>query len=78
MSLRQAAEELAAEPGRLSRLYHEHEALFAWLGVGSLVMFVGSLLALPWIVAFIPADYFAQEHAPRSRFEDAHPVIVLK
>ena len=37
----------------------------AWIGVGSLVLLVGSLVALPVVVARIPEDYFTPEHRSR-------------
>jgi hypothetical protein len=42
----------------------EHEALLWWLGALSLVMFVGTLVVLPLIVARLPADYFARDQRP--------------
>jgi hypothetical protein len=40
-----------------------HESVLWWLGVLSVVTFVGTLVALPLVVARLPADYFTQ--APR-------------
>lgn len=37
-----------------------NQALLGWLTVASLAMFVISLVALPWLVARLPADYFAR------------------
>lgn len=48
---------------------------FLWIGVISLILFFGSLIAVRWLVVRIPADYFAYEHVPRSRWADHHPVI---
>jgi NosR/NirI family nitrous oxide reductase transcriptional regulator len=36
----------------------EHKIALQWLTAFSLVLFVGSLLAVPWMVARIPTDYF--------------------
>jgi hypothetical protein len=52
-----------------------HEGLFAWLGAASLVMFVGSLILLPWGIARIPDDYFASLRAPRPSWHGVHPAI---
>lgn len=38
----------------------ENEVLLAWLGGISLLMFSGSLLAVPVIVALMPEDYFVR------------------
>jgi hypothetical protein len=44
--------------------------------IGSLVMVVISLLALPWFIARLPVDYFARVSRPELRENDlrAHPV----
>lgn len=42
-----------------------HRDAAIWLSCGSVLMFVGSLLLLPWLVARAPVDYFVREHAPR-------------
>lgn len=44
--------------------------------IGSLVMVVVSLLALPWFIARLPVDYFARVSRPALRESDlrAHPV----
>jgi len=42
-----------------------HKGLLAWLGVVSAVMFVGTLAAVPVMVAWLPKDYFR----PRRRRE---------
>ena len=45
-----------------------HDVLLWWLAAGSAVMFFGSLIAMPILVARIPADYFAHEARPPSRW----------
>jgi hypothetical protein len=42
-----------------------HEALLIGLGVGSIVLFVVTLVAMPLLVAWIPADYFVRRRRPR-------------
>jgi len=41
-----------------------HPAAISWITGSSLLLFVGSLIALPWILRMIPADYFDQDHIP--------------
>ena len=51
----------------LSRLYHwfsGNETLLVWLGILSAAMFLGTLVAVPLIVARIPTDYFIRAHRP--------------
>ncbi|QOJ19141.1 MAG: hypothetical protein HRU76_08195 [Phycisphaeraceae bacterium] len=48
--------------------------LFWWLGALSAVTFLGTLILVPWLLARLPADYFAA-HRPRSALRKSHPVI---
>jgi len=54
-----------------------HPALSGALVAASLATFVGSLLALPWLVARLPADYFVGRASRRGAWRDQHPVLVL-
>jgi hypothetical protein len=54
---------------------YAHETLLWWLSAVSALMFVGSLLAVPWLAANIPADYFLHRHALFSLHETAHPLL---
>jgi Trk-type K+ transport system membrane component len=42
----------------------DNEVVLAWLGLMSVVMFFATILAIPFIVARIPTDYFVREHQP--------------
>ncbi len=53
----------------------ENQTLLTWLSVISLVTFVASLLALPWLVSLIPTDYFNHQHRHPGPFKKHHPVI---
>lgn len=53
----------------------DRAALFWWLGVLSAGTFVVSLLAVPWIVARLPRDYFLREHPQANLFRKEHPVV---
>ncbi len=57
-----------------------HETLVLALGVASVVVFVGSLLLMPALIVRIPADYFANDERPPSRWTGVNPVarIVLR
>jgi len=44
------------------------------LGILSVVFFVGSLIAIPMLLVWLPVDYF-DENRPRDRFRTSHPVI---
>ena len=50
------------------------EKILVFLGKWSIVAFFATLLLLPLLIIFIPADYFVRE---KSWFADDHPVIRL-
>lgn len=50
-----------------------NQAILWWLAAGSIAMFVGSLLALPWVIGRLPTDYFAHEKRPPSLWRDRSP-----
>lgn len=52
-----------------------HGQLVWWLVVASALMFVASVVAVPWMLVRIPPDYFgpgARHHTP---FADRHPIV---
>ncbi len=56
-------------------LFEQHKQLLGWLAFVSVLLFFGCLLAVPWLVARIPADYFDARRRPRTRFASLHPVL---
>lgn len=48
--------------------------MLAWFAVVSVVGFVGSLIAIPWILVRLPADYF-DTRVPRHWMKGRHPVL---
>jgi Putative transmembrane protein (PGPGW) len=48
-----------------------------WMGILSVVTFVGSLIALPFLVARIPADYFVRDWQGHTARRIQHPVLRL-
>jgi len=53
----------------------EHDTLLWWLGIGSAVLFVATLFAVPWMVTKIPADYFVRKKRPESALKQRHPAL---
>lgn len=53
----------------------DHSLWVWWLAAVSLLMFVGTLIALPFLVVKIPEDYFAQEHRNRELWVHHPPVL---
>ena len=47
--------------------------LFAGLGILGILTFVGSLIALPILIAKLPADHFVTERAAQLPWKSAHP-----
>jgi hypothetical protein len=52
-----------------------HGVLLCWLSAASVLMFVGSLLAVPWLVLRIPADYFLRQRHYADRWKPRHPLL---
>lgn len=46
----------------ISNFFADHEMLLSWLGGASLLMFAGSLIAVPLVVVRLPKDYLRREH----------------
>ncbi len=54
-----------------------HHQLLMWIGIGSLGVFIISLLTLPWLVAKIPEDYFVPKKRQPTNWKNQHPVVRL-
>jgi len=55
----------------------DHQQLLVWAGIVSLIVFILSLLTLPWLVAQIPEDYFLPKKRQPTQWKQLHPVIRL-
>ena len=55
----------------------DHQQLLVWAGIVSFVVFILSLLSLPWLVAQIPEDYFLPKKRQPTQWKQLHPVIRL-
>lgn len=60
-----------------------HNILLGWLFGVSVLMFVGSLIAVPWLVVRIPSDHFLHRRRLTDRWRARHPwvrmtLLVLK
>lgn len=58
-------------------LLKENQHLLMWMGLGSLAVFVVSLLSLPWLVAQIPEDYFVPKKRRPTQWKTKRPVTRL-
>lgn len=52
-----------------------HRELCVWLSAVSVFMFVGTLLAVPWLVLRIPHDYFLRQRHYADRWKPEHPIL---
>jgi hypothetical protein len=52
-----------------------HGEILWWLVVLSALMFVASVVAVPWMLVQIPHDYFAPGNHHATPFADHHPVV---
>ena len=52
---------------QLVRVIGENSVLLMVMSSLSLVTFLGSIVAIPWIVCRMPADYFVQKRPPQVR-----------
>jgi hypothetical protein len=52
-----------------------HESIMWWMTGWSLLMFVATLVAVPWLIVRIPSDYFSAKKRFRKLWADQHPVI---
>jgi archaellum biogenesis protein FlaJ (TadC family) len=52
-----------------------YEDIWVWVGLGSAILFFGTLLALPWLAALIPVDYFTHTREPIAKSLRLHPVL---
>jgi len=56
-------------------LIEGHEALIIWLTITSIVTFVATLIAVPWMIVRIPSNYFSHRKRVEKMWNDRHPVI---
>jgi archaellum biogenesis protein FlaJ (TadC family) len=59
----------------LTDFFSENQAVLLTIGGVSLVLFLGTLVAVPFMVLRIPPDYFAHQHRPASRFAKRGPAV---
>ena len=52
-----------------------NKAWMGWLVSVSVIVFLGSLLVVPWIVVRLPADYFSESAEGREQLRRSHPVL---
>ena len=58
----------------MSSFLKEYALYFEWLGLLSLVTFIGSLVAIPWIIGKLPVDYFIKHRERVAERHEQHPL----
>jgi hypothetical protein len=53
-------------------LTDDYSSLLEWLGLISLLTFVGSLMIIPWIIARLPANYFITTGHSKRLFKNTY------
>jgi len=56
-------------------LFHAHKAAMMWIAGASLLVFVATLIAVPWLIIRIPSDYFTHRRRLRTPGVRRHPVM---
>lgn len=59
----------------LTEWLQAHQTVLTWLGAISVFTFFASLLALPWLVARIPEDYFSHQRRQPTPWKESHPFV---
>ena len=54
-----------------------NQPLLVWVGSGSAIVFIASLLSLPWLVAKIPEDYFVPKKRQPTSWKTQRPALRL-
>jgi hypothetical protein len=65
--------------GEITRMFESiqaHETAIIWIAVASLVAFIATLMAVPWLIVRIPSDYFA--HRRRLRKQGPRRRVVVR
>ena len=60
----------------MTHLFDQNKGLLVWLGVASAVMFVGSLLLIPFLCVRLREDFLlSRKPSPEMRFASRHPAL---
>ena len=62
---------------QLRAFLSEHKSALQWLTAFSVALFIGSIVAVPWLVARIPTDYFMATASEQNEFRQQHPTASL-
>ncbi|MGV6817015.1 MAG: PGPGW domain-containing protein [Thiotrichales bacterium] len=52
-------------------------SFLVYMGVASILSFLGSLVFIPWLIIRLPEDYFTDAYRHRSRLMKLHPAVYI-
>ena len=52
-----------------------HEALILWLTIVSIITFIATIVAVPWMIVRIPSHYFSHKRRVDKLWADRHPAV---
>jgi len=52
-----------------------HETVIWWMTGTSIITFIATLIAVPWLIVRIPSDYFAHRRRLKKLWADRHPAV---
>lgn len=67
----------ARNGNKMFTFFDNHATLLGWLTAASLAAFVGTLIAVPWLIIRLPADYFTHASRRQARPKKVHAAVRL-
>lgn len=55
----------------------DYSVLLEWLGLVSLLTFFGSLIAIPWVIARLPTDFFIRHRELVAERHERYPALAV-
>jgi hypothetical protein len=55
--------------------FNEYETLFWWLASGSVFVLIASMVAIPWLIIRLPADFFIRDERAIPYLTAGHPAF---
>ncbi len=56
-------------------LMENHRPLFLWMAAGSVLVFLASIILIPWLVVRLPQDFFLSDERAIPYLTTGHPVF---
>jgi hypothetical protein len=63
------------DPSAWAAAIDQHKVALGWVAFLSVLLFFGCLLVVPYLVTWIPEDYFDRQRRPRTPFAGRHPAL---